>query len=255
MRILDTTRKILVNRKWLSVVIRRVFYAFMRFSVTFASIKLKREANKCNSIKDCVNLAFNIFNTFPFRRWSIKPGQEKEEIMKLLKVLAKRKPKYILEIGTAGGGTLFLFAKVSSLDALIISVDLPGGRFGGGYPEWRVPFYESFSMHRQKIRLIRGNSHAIITLNMIEEILEGHRLDFLFIDGDHTYSGVEKDFEMYRGLVRKDGMIAFHDIVPGSPEYVGGVPRFWDEIKHNFTYTELVKDWEQGGCGIGVIYV
>ena len=51
------------------------------------------------------------------------------------------------------------------------------------------------------------------------------------------------------------GIMAFHDIVPGPPENVGGVSRFWNEIKNDFSYIELVKDWKQGACGIGVIYV
>jgi len=168
--------------------------------------------------------------------------------------LAKRKPKFILEIGTARGGTLFLFTRVSSPDALIISIDLPGGRFGGGYPEWRKTLYKSFAIHKQEIRLVREDSHALATLNMVKKILEGRKLDFLFIDGDHTYNGVKMDFETYSRLVRKGGIIAFHHIVPGPPKNVGGVPRFWDEIKHNFNYIEFVKDQEQGGYGIGVIF-
>jgi predicted O-methyltransferase YrrM len=44
------------------------------------------------------------------------------------------------------------------------------------------------------------------------------RLDFLFIDGDHTYEGVKQDFEMYTPLVRKGGLVAMHDIVP-PPAY------------------------------------
>jgi hypothetical protein len=48
----------------------------------------------------------------------------------------------------------------------------------------------------------------------------------LFIDGDHTYEGVRRDFEMYSPLVRKGGIIAFHDIYPGPEESVGGVPKF-----------------------------
>jgi len=83
--------------------------------------------------------------------------------------------------------------------------------------------------------------------------LDGESLDFLFIDGDHTYDGVKKDFEIYGRYVRKNGIIAFHDIVPGPSERVGGVPRFWNEIKHQFDYVELVKNWKQGGFGIGVI--
>lgn len=59
---------------------------------------------------------------------------------------------------------------------------------------------------------------------------------------------------MYSPLVKK-GIIAFHDIVPGPLEYVGGVPKFWQEIKMQFSYKEIVKDWRQGGYGIGVLYV
>lgn len=141
-RILEIAIKILRNRKWLSRMIRSFSYALIttRISVSFAAIKLKREANRCNSTRNLVDLACNIFNTFPFRQLSIRPGQIKEEIIELLKILAKRRPKFILEIGTAGGGTLFQFVRVSSPDAVIISIDLLGGRFGGGYPKWKTSF-------------------------------------------------------------------------------------------------------------------
>ncbi len=226
-----------------------------RISLKFAAVILEQKANNCKSIEDYVDLAFHIFNVFPFKSWTIRPAQVKEEITELLRFLAKHKPKFILEIGTAGGGTLFLFARVSSPDAMIISIDLPGGRFGGGYPEWRKPLYKSFAMHKQKIHLIREDSHALATLNMVKKILERYKLDLLLIDGDHTYNGVKRDFEIYSRLVRKGGIIAFHDIVPGPPENVGGVPRFWGENKHNFNFIEFVKDHEQGGYGIGVFFV
>jgi cephalosporin hydroxylase len=237
--------------------IRSFLYTLItrRISLKFVAANLRREANKCSSIEDCVVLAFNIFNVFPFEPLSIVPSQVKEEITNFLEILAKHSPKFILEIGTASGGTLFLFARVSSPEAVIISIDLPGGQFGGGYPEWRISLYESFAIRKQKIYLIREDSHALSTFNMVEKILEGHELDFLFIDGDHTYDGVKTDFEMYSKLVGKGGIIAFHDIVPGPPGNVGGVPRFWHEIKHNLCYIELVKHWKQGGYGIGVIYV
>jgi predicted O-methyltransferase YrrM len=179
----------------------------------------------------------------------------KEEITELMKVLAKRKPRFLLEIGTARGGTLFLFTRVSSSDALIISVDLPGGLFGGGYPEWRKLFYESFAIHKQKMHLIRADSHALSTLNMVENILEGRKLDFLFIDGDHTYKGVKTDFEIYSKLVGKGGIIAFHDVCPHPPQTGCEVNLFWREIKDKYEYIEIVRDWKQGWAGIGVLYV
>ena len=160
-----------------------------------------------------------------------------------------------MEIGTAGGGTLFLFTWVADPEAKIISIDLPGGPFGGGYPKWKMPLYKSISREEQKIYLIRKDSHDPQTLKEVKRILGSEKIDFLFIDGDHTYEGVKKDFKMYTPLVRKGGIIAFHDIVPGSSEKVGGVPEFWKEIKMKYKYIEIVKNWNQSNYGIGVIFV
>lgn len=192
---------------------------------------------------------------FAFNSFLIKPMQIKEEIIELLKILEKRKPKTILEIGTANGGTLFLFSQLASEDATIISIDLPEGPFGGGYPEWKIPLYKSFVRKNQKIYLIREDSHKQETLEKVKEILGDKKIDFLFIDGDHSYEGVKRDFEMYSGLVGENGLIAFHDIVRGLLENVGGVPEFWKEIKKNFDYKEFVKNWDQGGYGIGIIFL
>jgi len=224
---------------------------FGRFLSMIATIKLEKIVNKCHSIENYVNLAYS-FQLGPI---SIRPAQVKEEIIQLLRFLAKLRPTTVCEIGTAGGGTLFLFAKVSHPNAIIISIDLPGGPFGGGYPEWKASLYKHFAYSKQRIHLIRGDSHDLTTYQRVKKILAGKKLDFLFIDGDHTYEGVKKDFETYSSLVRQGGIISFHDIVPGSPENVGGVPKFWNEIKHRYKYREIVKDWKQNGYGIGIIYV
>lgn len=117
-----------------------------------------------------------------------------------------------MEIGTASGGTFFLFARVCSPDAVIISLDLLWSQFGGGYSEWRTPLYKSFAVHNQKMYLVPENSHTLSALDKVETILKGRKLDFLFIDGDHTYEGAKKDFGMYSRLVGKGGIVAFHDI-------------------------------------------
>ena len=180
-------------------------------------------------------------------------------VTKLLEKVRELKPKVVLEIGTAKGGTLFLFAQVAEPDAIIVSIDLPRGRFGGGYPKWMIPIFKSFFKENQKLYLIRRDSHDPLTLNIVKSILANRSVDFLFIDGDHTYEGVRKDFEMYSPLVRRGGIIAFHDIVPHDrvhdPHGVVGVPRFWNEIKHSYKSLEIVKDWGQGWAGIGVLYV
>jgi predicted O-methyltransferase YrrM len=229
----------------------RLFRAFLlgfSFTIKIAIVLINRRAKKCKEMNDYLGMCFGIYGLI------VRSIQIKEEITGLLKILAEHKTRAILEVGTAGGGTLFLFTRVAGFDATLISIDLPGGRFGGGYPKSIVSLYTSFSMDGQSIHLIRQNSHLPSTVATVATILRGRELDFVFIDGDHTYDGVKKDFFLYHKFLKKGGLLAFHDIVPGNPEVVGGVPRFWSEVKQSYRHVELVRDWGQGGCGIGVIY-
>ena len=134
-----------------------------------------------------------------------------------------------------------------------MTVDLPGGAFGGGYPRGHSSLLRSFARTQQTICLVRSDSHSPSTLEQVSRLLDGG-IDFLFIDGDHTYEGVRADFEMYSPLVREGGLIALHDIVQGPHETVGDVPRFWNELRARETSAdEIVADHRQGGWGIGVI--
>jgi predicted O-methyltransferase YrrM len=217
----------------------------------FIAKQFESSVSNIDNVYDALDFAFS----FQVLGVSIKPAQVEYEIAKLLEIVAELKPKVVLEIGTAGGGTLFLFTRVADPEAKIISIDLPGGRFGGGYPRWKIPLYKSFSKEGQEIYLIRRDSHNPQTLREVKGILGSEKIDFLFIDGDHTYEGVKRDFEMYSPLVRKGGIIAFHDICPHLLETRCGVSSFWDEIKHKYKYGEIVKDWNQKWAGIGVLYV
>jgi len=143
----------------------------------------------------------------------ITPWQFKEELLQLAKQIETMKPKIIVEIGTANGGTLFMAARLASTNALIISIDLPGGEFGGGYPDWKIPIYKSFARTNQNIELIRGDSHSDQTFEKLKILLNGREIDYLFIYGDHTYDGAKHDFDRYRTLVKQSGKIGFHDIV------------------------------------------
>ena len=42
-------------------------------------------------------------------------------------------------------------------------------------------------------------------------VLQDIKIDFLFIDGDHSYEGVKKDFELYSQLLTDKGIIIIHD--------------------------------------------
>jgi predicted O-methyltransferase YrrM len=183
----------------------------------------------------------------------IMPLQIRSEILQLLKIIELRMPKYVLEIGTSNGGTLFLLSRVATEDACMISIDLPLGAYGGGYPAWKRPFYKSFAQKGQTIRLIRADSHKPVTQEEVAAILQTNKIDLLFIDGDHTYGGVKKDFDMYEPFVRVGGMIVLHDIVSHRREHDCGVDKYWDEIKKNHEHLEFIENPNQPWAGLGLI--
>ena len=210
--------------------------------------RLKNQAARLNTVEQAVDFAFS------FRHCGIRftPSQVREEVTGFLKLFSQCPPTNVLEIGTEKGGTFFLLSQVATTEAFLLSLDLPVGQ-GDAYPAWREKLYRGFSRERQRIELVREDSHAVNTLNKIQQLLGNRPLDLLFIDGDHSYEGVKKDFEMYSPLVAKGGVVAFHDIVDGAEASVGGVPKFWRELKATRRHLEFVKSWQQGGWGIGVL--
>lgn len=71
-----------------------------------------------------------------------------------------------------------------------------------------------------------GDSHS---QDVYKEAAAGMMFDLILIDGDHSASGVRKDWEMYAPHVSPGGFVIFHDIInPNDPE--GGVKAFWDDF-------------------------
>ncbi len=226
-----------------------------------ASKELRKLSNKAKSIEEIIDLSFSFQFFLPkiplylFHKVRIDILQNRFEISEFLKLIDTIKPKVILEIGTAMGGTLYVLSRFSSSNSLLISVDLPIVKVGDIILPANPSFYKSFVQKNQKVVLIKGNSHDFSTFHKIENILKNRKIDLLFIDGDHTYEGVKKDFEMYKSLVKPGGLICLHDIVPGSYSDVGDVPNFWNRIREKYDSREIVQDWSQGGFGIGIIFI
>ena len=101
----------------------------------------------------------------------IAPIQSRQELVPALSFLANECPKTVMEIGTASGGTLFMLTRVADPTGRIISLDLPGGDFGGGYGEERIPLYEAFALPEQNMSLIRGDSHTQASVDIVNDIL------------------------------------------------------------------------------------
>ena len=179
------------------------------------------------------------------------PAQVPDEITGFLAYAASRSPRVALEIGTQSGGTTFLLSQaIPSIDAMV-GIDL----FVRNRARLRA-----LRRPGQELHLRNGSSRDPDTREWVASVLGGRPVDLLFIDGDHRLPGVLADFEAYRGFVGRRGLIAFHDIVPdgrdggaGGPAWSGDVPGLWQRLRAQYPHEEFVRDWQQLGCGIGVI--
>jgi hypothetical protein len=224
---------------------RRAIRVIYRLMPSYSICEIKRLDPNRRDARFLVNFLFTRFLGF------IKPSQVRQEIESFATLVQDLKPKTVLEIGTNNGGTLFLFTRLADPEAVVISVDLPGGLYGGGYPDWKTRVYKSFPQPNQSIHLIRADSHTQETLERVKSILGERKIDLLFIDADHTYEGVKRDFELYSPLVGPGGIIAFHDIVPLPLSYGCGVDIFWNEIKRPES-REFIESTSQEWAGIGI---
>lgn len=184
---------------------------------------------------------------------AIQSQQVRSEFLELAKVVKEQNCKYIMEIGTYRGGTLFVFSQLADPRATIISLDFHLTFFGKVRGTLQKSLLRRFVRNGKSLFLLRQNSHLPETLKVVRDILQEHELDFLFIDGDHSYEGVREDFMMYSPLVREGGLIAFHDVAEsgGSRE----VNRLWEELKPQYKHEEFIHKTGSGAMGIGVLRV
>jgi predicted O-methyltransferase YrrM len=188
--------------------------------------------------------------------YDIGMTQRTTEIGALAGLVRDLRPTRVLEIGTSRGGTFYLWTRLAGDEATLVSVDLPPvWTLGDLEEEPKLALFNGFQRERQSLHFIRRDSHLVETRTEVCAIFGNTPIDFLFIDGDHSYGGVRGDFLDYGPLVRAGGIIAFHDILPHSAGLGGEVWRFWQEVRARYEGIELVEDTQQNGFGIGVIRV
>lgn len=177
--------------------------------------------------------------------------QKWEELAKLVEEVVELAPKVIVEIGIGKGGTSWCWSKLSSVEKLI-AIDLPNGPWGGGPDGLSIDYIQANKINNCSFTYIPADSQAESTMNAVLTLLAGSPIDFLFIDGDHSYEGVKADYEKYSPLVRSRGIIALHDITEHDPAQNCHVKEFWDELKLVSEYAEIRGEPQTWGC-IGVI--
>ena len=185
----------------------------------------------------------------------VQPDQFAPEFSALLGILDKRNPQRILEIGIREGGTLYQWIKHTQPGAQIVAVDLPGVRWGYEGSAHTEQWSEWAAHHGVNLTVIIADSHEPDTIAKVKEYAP---YDFIFIDGDHSLTGVTGDFIAYGRMVDPicGGMIAMHDILPDKSDGSIDGWRLWRIIEQSgYHALALTSEAEQDSRGIGVVYV
>ena len=127
----------------------------------------------------------------------------------------------ILEIGRYWGGSTVLLAMAThNSDVNVVSVDVVTGCHDPDVDDWLNNYEE-----KDRIDIRVDNSHA----------MENIPLSMLFVDGDHSYEGIKKDFIHHWNYLHGDCLV--HDYF--DPTCVG-VTRFITEwIEEG--YAEIIE--------------
>jgi cephalosporin hydroxylase len=106
------------------------------------------------------------------------PAQHRPELNELASKLEEISPETLVEIGTARGGTLYVYANYLTSLETIVSIDI--GAVVKHYNA-RTKFYSKFS-ESIDTHFLFENSHAESTGREVENIVP--EIDVLIIDGD-----------------------------------------------------------------------
>ena len=127
----------------------------------------------------------------------------------------------ILEIGFKGSS----FHIMSQLST--------GKKAAVDYEDNGRTIWSHYMMYDEDFKLFIADSQTEETRDKVKEFCPEY--DLIFIDGDHSYEGVRRDFELYQELLSSRGYIVFHDIDPDHifRDGVGGqVYKFWQDLSY-----------------------
>jgi predicted O-methyltransferase YrrM len=113
----------------------------------------------------------------------------------------------LVEIGVMHGATTALLRSVMSPEGLVTGIDRhPPGRLFVSFE--RLVAKRELGRHaRGRAVLLRQWSHEAARDWMAP-------IDFLFIDGDHSWAGIERDWRNWSTHVVASGVVALHDSRP-----------------------------------------
>lgn len=148
------------------------------------------------------------------------------------------------EIGVDTGKTAHvLFEKLPGLFLYLVDrwIETPeGDSYFKGAKKLCHEKQEYFDKAYEKVKKIASRfDHKILKMDSVKaaESVKNKSLDFVFIDGDHSYEGTSRDIESWLPKVKIGGFICGHDY--DNQNTIGDVKTAVDERFKN----EIILDW------------
>ena len=159
-------------------------------------------------------------------------------------------PELVVELGTWKGTSFYSFcqaAKDQKLKTKLVAIDTwQGDSQSGTYGD------HVFDEFKKLLSTYYGPVQASFmrqTFNEAVSSFADNSIDILHIDGFHTYKAVSNDFNTWKGKVKENGIILFHDISVKEGDF--GVYKFWEEIKG--AYKNCLHFSHSHGLGILIL--
>jgi predicted O-methyltransferase YrrM len=156
-----------------------------------------------------------------------------QELLAIGGVIAFRRPKVLLEIGTFDGNTTLQMALNAPAGSVVHTIDLPPEESRTKQPisPSDVPFISDAGKARRKY--LRSSVEAKVVQHLgdstdfgFEAFTGQGAIDLAFIDGGHSYECVRSDTENVMRHLAPNGVVMWHDF---SPLWTG-VYRYLNEL-------------------------
>jgi predicted O-methyltransferase YrrM len=131
------------------------------------------------------------------------------EKRKLFELASKIKHGYALEIGSfIGASACFIAAAMNEQTKLICIDTWENDAMSEGKRDTKKEFDDNTNIYKDKIIKVQGYSTKVVS----DVIAITPTIDFLFIDGDHSYEGCKADWDLYSPYLKSGSCVIFHDI-------------------------------------------
>jgi len=144
-----------------------------------------------------------------------------QELLAIAGVIAFRRPKVLLEIGTFDGNTTLQMALNAPAGAVVHTIDLPPEESRTRQPvsPSDVPFIHDALKVRRKYQDSSVEAKVVQHLGDstdfgFEAFTRQGAIDFAFVDGGHSYECVKSDTENVMRHLAPDGVVMWHDFTP-----------------------------------------